>query len=104
MLSLLSAAASVAPLASAGAAEAGQHPVDHLGIVAEHQRHHGAIDRAGRYNVHVIFRTAGEASPIESEELASLRQTWRRDEERSSIGFALDRSGIYGGFHCYGRC
>jgi S-adenosylmethionine-diacylglycerol 3-amino-3-carboxypropyl transferase len=63
-----------------------------------------AIDRAGRDNVHVIFRTAGEGSPIESGELASLRRTWRRDEERSAIGFALDRSGIYGGFHCYGRC
>jgi S-adenosylmethionine-diacylglycerol 3-amino-3-carboxypropyl transferase len=63
-----------------------------------------AIDRAGRDNVHVIFRTAGEGSPIERDELASLRQTWRRDEERSAIGFALDRSGIYGGFHCYGRC
>ena len=62
-----------------------------------------AIDRAGRDNVHVIFRTAGEASPIESDELASLRRTWRRDEERSAVGFALDRSGIYGGFHCYGR-
>jgi S-adenosylmethionine-diacylglycerol 3-amino-3-carboxypropyl transferase len=62
-----------------------------------------AIDRAGRDNVHVIFRTAGETSPIESDELASLRRTWRRDEERSAIGFALDRSGIYGGFHCYGR-
>jgi S-adenosylmethionine-diacylglycerol 3-amino-3-carboxypropyl transferase len=61
------------------------------------------IDRAGRDNVHVIFRTASEESPIESGELASLRKTWRRDEERSAIGFALDRSGIYGGFHCYGR-
>ena len=62
-----------------------------------------AIDRAGRDNVHVIFRTANEESPIESGELASLRRTWRRDEERSAIGFALDRSGIYSGFHCYGR-
>jgi S-adenosylmethionine-diacylglycerol 3-amino-3-carboxypropyl transferase len=62
-----------------------------------------AIDRAGRDDVHVIFRTAGEGSPIENDELASLRQTWRRDEERSAVGFALDRSGIYGGFHCYGR-
>ena len=62
-----------------------------------------AIDRAGRDNVHVIFRTAGEGSPIESDELTTLRRTWRRDEERSAIGFALDRSGIYGGFHCYGR-
>ena len=62
-----------------------------------------AIDRAGTDNVHVIFRTAGEGSPIESEELASLRRTWRRDDERSAVGFAVDRSGIYGGFHCYGR-
>ena len=35
--------------------------------------------------------------------LAPLRQIWRRDEERSAVGFARDRSGIYGGFHCYGR-
>jgi S-adenosylmethionine-diacylglycerol 3-amino-3-carboxypropyl transferase len=62
-----------------------------------------AIDRVGRDDVHVIFRSAGEGSPIESDELVSLRRTWRRDEERSSVGFALDRSGIYGGFHCYGR-
>ena len=62
-----------------------------------------AIDRAGRDNVHVIFRTAGEGSPIESDELASLHRIWRRDEERSAVGFELDRSGIYGGFHCYGR-
>jgi len=62
-----------------------------------------AIDRAGSDNVHVIFRTAGERSPIESEELSSLRRIWRRDDERSAIGFELDRSGIYGGFHCYGR-
>ena len=62
-----------------------------------------AIDRAGSDNVHVIFRTAGEDSPLEGDELASLRQIWQRDEERSAAGFALDRSGIYGGFHCYGR-
>ena len=34
---------------------------------------------------------------------APLRQIWQRDEERSAIGFDQDRSGIYGGFHCYGR-
>jgi S-adenosylmethionine-diacylglycerol 3-amino-3-carboxypropyl transferase len=62
-----------------------------------------AIDRAGRDDVHVIFRTASEESPIEADELASLRRIWHRDEERSAIGFELDRSGIYGGFHCYGR-
>jgi S-adenosylmethionine-diacylglycerol 3-amino-3-carboxypropyl transferase len=63
-----------------------------------------AIDRAGSDDVHVIFRTAGEVSPLEDREFAHLREIWRRDEERSTIGFALDRSGIYGGFHCYGRC
>jgi len=62
-----------------------------------------AIDRTGSDHVRVIFRTAGVESPLEGEELASLRQIWRRDEERSAIGFAQDRSGIYGGFHCYGR-
>jgi S-adenosylmethionine-diacylglycerol 3-amino-3-carboxypropyl transferase len=62
-----------------------------------------AIDRTGSDAVRVIFRTAGAESPLESPELASLRQVWRRDEERSEVGFELDRSGIYGGFHCYVR-
>jgi S-adenosylmethionine-diacylglycerol 3-amino-3-carboxypropyl transferase len=62
-----------------------------------------AIDRTGSNNVRVIFRTAGVESPLESTELAPLRQIWARDEERSAVGFALDRSGIYGGFHCYAR-
>jgi len=62
-----------------------------------------AIDRTGSDNVRVIFRTAGPASPLEGPELAPLRQIWRRDEARSAEGFARDRSGIYGGFHCYGR-
>jgi S-adenosylmethionine-diacylglycerol 3-amino-3-carboxypropyl transferase len=62
-----------------------------------------AIDRTGSDNVRVIFRTAGAESPLESAELSSLQQTWCRDEERSAIGFARDRSGIYGGFHCYAR-
>jgi S-adenosylmethionine-diacylglycerol 3-amino-3-carboxypropyl transferase len=62
-----------------------------------------AIDRTGSDNVRVIFRTAGAGSPLDSAELAPLRQIWRRDEERSEIGFERDRSGIYGGFHCYER-
>jgi S-adenosylmethionine-diacylglycerol 3-amino-3-carboxypropyl transferase len=62
-----------------------------------------AIDRTGSDNVRVIFRTAGKESPLEGSELAPLRQIWRRDQERSDIGFARDRSGIYGGFHCYER-
>jgi S-adenosylmethionine-diacylglycerol 3-amino-3-carboxypropyl transferase len=62
-----------------------------------------AIDRTGSDNVRVIFRTAGAESPLESAELSSLQETWCRDDERSAIGFARDRSGIYGGFHCYAR-
>jgi S-adenosylmethionine-diacylglycerol 3-amino-3-carboxypropyl transferase len=62
-----------------------------------------AIDRTGSENVRVIFRTAGKDSPLEGAELASLRRIWRRNEERSAVGFELDRSGIYGGFHCYER-
>jgi len=62
-----------------------------------------AIDRAGSKNVRVIFRTAGAESPLDSDELAYLRERWCRDEERSAVGYELDRSGVYGGFHCYVR-
>jgi S-adenosylmethionine-diacylglycerol 3-amino-3-carboxypropyl transferase len=62
-----------------------------------------AIDRAGSDSIRVIFRTAGIDSPLESPELASLRNNWLRDAERSAIGLQQDRSGIYGGFHCYAR-
>jgi S-adenosylmethionine-diacylglycerol 3-amino-3-carboxypropyl transferase len=62
-----------------------------------------AIDRAGKDSVRVIFRTAGAESPLEGAPLAPLQETWRRDAERSAIGFERDRSGIYGGFHCYER-
>jgi S-adenosylmethionine-diacylglycerol 3-amino-3-carboxypropyl transferase len=61
------------------------------------------IDRAGSDQVRVIFRTAGIESPLEGEELEPLREIWRRDDELSDIGYQLDRSGIYGGFHCYVR-
>ena len=53
------------------------------------------IDRAGSDQARVIFRTAGVESPLEREELAPVREVWRRDEERSAIGYELDRSGIY---------
>jgi S-adenosylmethionine-diacylglycerol 3-amino-3-carboxypropyl transferase len=62
-----------------------------------------AIDRAGSDQVSVIFRTAGCDSPLEAPGLADLGEIWRRDEDRSAIGYELDRSGVYGGFHCYVR-
>ncbi len=62
-----------------------------------------AIDRCGTDDVRVIFRTAGEASPLEGPDLDALQKTWQRDAMRSAIGFQKDRSGIYGGFHLYRR-
>jgi S-adenosylmethionine-diacylglycerol 3-amino-3-carboxypropyl transferase len=62
-----------------------------------------AIGRAGSDRVCVIFRSAGAPSPLDRPELAGLRRNWRRDDERSAIGFELDRSAIHGGFHCYVR-
>ena len=62
-----------------------------------------SIDRAGTDQVRVILRTAGTESPLGSEELEPLREIWRRDDELSDVGHQLDRSGIYGGFHCYVR-
>jgi len=62
-----------------------------------------AIDRAGSDEVSVIFRTAGVKSPLEAPALADLGEIWRRDEDRSAVGYELDRSGVYGGFHCYVR-
>jgi S-adenosylmethionine-diacylglycerol 3-amino-3-carboxypropyl transferase len=62
-----------------------------------------AIDRAGSEHIQVIFRTAGAGSPLDTEPLLPLQQTWLRDAGRSALGFERDRSGIYGGFHCYVR-
>lgn len=62
-----------------------------------------AIDRVGSDQVSVIFRTAGRESPLQEPDLADLVENWRRDDERSAIGYELDRSGVYGGFHCYVR-
>lgn len=62
-----------------------------------------SIDRAGSERVRVVFRTAGTISPLASPELAGVANRWYRDEERSALGSELDRSGIYGGFHCYAR-
>ncbi|CCE11350.1 S-adenosylmethionine:diacylglycerol 3-amino-3-carboxypropyl transferase [Bradyrhizobium sp. STM 3843] len=63
-----------------------------------------AIDRAGSERIRVVCRTTGSASPLEAVTLSGLRGRWQRDEERSAVGAELDRSGIYGGFHCYVRC
>jgi S-adenosylmethionine-diacylglycerol 3-amino-3-carboxypropyl transferase len=49
----------------------------------------------------VIFRTAGENSPLESKLPKDIRSRFQYDETFSSELFTRDRSSIYGGFHLY---
>jgi S-adenosylmethionine-diacylglycerol 3-amino-3-carboxypropyl transferase len=51
----------------------------------------------------VIFRTAGEASPLPRKLPAGLLAPWRYLEDESKAWHARDRSSIYGGFHVYVR-
>ena len=49
----------------------------------------------------MIFRTAGEETPLPQMLPAELLAPWRYEEERSRELHARDRSAIYGGFHLY---
>lgn len=49
----------------------------------------------------IIFRTAGAASPIESNLPPDLRAKFSYDAELSKRLFKQDRASIYGGFHLY---
>lgn len=49
----------------------------------------------------IIFRTAGAASPIETNLPAALRKKFVYEEEFSKELFKQDRASIYGGFHLY---
>jgi len=61
------------------------------------------IDRCGKEMCRVIFRTAGETSPLESEtSVSDVELGPKRDQARSARGLAPDRYGIYGGFICIG--
>ena len=61
----------------------------------------GEIARVGGPNTRVIFRTAGEKSPIEAALPGPLRQRFCYAEERSRQLHLEDRSAIYGMFHLY---
>ena len=62
------------------------------------------IDRtADNRDARVIFRTAGEDSPLPRKLPAELLAPWNYAEEESRALHARDRSSIYGGFHIYGR-
>jgi S-adenosylmethionine-diacylglycerol 3-amino-3-carboxypropyl transferase len=55
----------------------------------------------GGPDTRVIFRTAGEKSPIESALSPETRGRFHYDAERSRSLHAQDRSAIYGMFHLY---
>jgi S-adenosylmethionine-diacylglycerol 3-amino-3-carboxypropyl transferase len=59
------------------------------------------IDKAARPGARVIFRTAGELSPVEATLSPELAKRWSRDHELSDRLGPQDRSGIYGAFHLY---
>lgn len=58
----------------------------------------GEIERTARPEARVIFRTAGEDSPVEA---IMPRSRFRYEEVRSRELSKGDRSCIYGGFHLY---
>ena len=59
------------------------------------------VVRVGGPDTRVIFRTAGEKSPVESALSPETRSRFHYDAERSRSLHAQDRSAIYGMFHLY---
>lgn len=51
----------------------------------------------------IIFRTAGAASPIETNLRPDLRERFSYEPELSQELFKQDRASIYGGFHLYAK-
>jgi S-adenosylmethionine-diacylglycerol 3-amino-3-carboxypropyl transferase len=60
-----------------------------------------AIAEKAEPGARIIFRTAGAASPIETNLPAALREKFVYEEEFSRELFKQDRASIYGGFHLY---
>jgi len=61
------------------------------------------IARVGLPGSRVIFRTAGERSPVEQALTPETRAKFRYDQERARELHRKDRSAIYGMFHLYER-
>ena len=60
-----------------------------------------AIAERSEPGARVIFRTAGSASPIETNLPPDLRNRFKYEAEISKELFKQDRASIYGGFHLY---
>jgi S-adenosylmethionine-diacylglycerol 3-amino-3-carboxypropyl transferase len=63
----------------------------------------GEIARVGAPDTRVIFRTAGELSPVESALSPEVAARFRYRPEQSRELHRADRSAIYGMFHLYER-
>ncbi len=61
----------------------------------------GQVMRTAKPGARVIFRTAGEESPLTTALPAEMLAKWSYDPSASSAMVAKDRSSIYGGFHVY---
>jgi S-adenosylmethionine-diacylglycerol 3-amino-3-carboxypropyl transferase len=59
------------------------------------------ITRVSSSRGRVIFRTAGEVSPLERKLPPDILSQWQYLPEESAEGHRNDRSSIYGGFHIY---
>lgn len=60
-----------------------------------------AVRRSAKPGARVIFRTAGDVSPLETELTAENREPWDYDPSLAAPRNEKDRSSIYGGFHTY---
>jgi S-adenosylmethionine-diacylglycerol 3-amino-3-carboxypropyl transferase len=60
-----------------------------------------AIASKGALGSRIIFRTAGSASPIETNLPPHLRDRFHYEKDLSDSLFKQDRASIYGGFHLY---
>jgi len=61
------------------------------------------VNRTAMPNARVVFRTAGEISPLEEKLPGTLLSQWQTNPENNQSFTKQDRSGIYGGVHLYIR-
>jgi len=59
------------------------------------------VNRTSMPGARVVFRTAGEVSPLEDKLPEAVLAPWQTDVEQNKAWTAQDRSGIYGGVHAY---
>jgi S-adenosylmethionine-diacylglycerol 3-amino-3-carboxypropyl transferase len=59
------------------------------------------MNRTARAGARVIFRTAGEETPLPQMLPAEMLEPWHYERDRSRELHTRDRSAIYGGFHLY---